>query len=125
MIKLLNIIEIGGAPDFSKLFKQLNIEAISVNSMRKGLKQLKKVTPDIIVAEYNFQSDFRDRSSNLESLMAVLQRHPSIQLIVFYEKQHQLIFNQFCARFSNIHPIVYPVKAAQMLLTLETIIANK
>jgi len=121
-MKLLNIVEIGGYPNFSKLYKMLSIEVVVVDSMRKALKQLKKNTPDIILAEFNFQSDFRDRSSNLESLMAVLQRHPTLPLIVFYDKQHQVVFDKFCARFDNIHAIAFPVKEAQMKTCLEKIL---
>ncbi len=123
-MELLNIIEIGGAPDFSKMFKKLGIKQTSVNAMRKALKQLKKTTPNIIVAEYNFQTDFRDRSSNLESLMAVLQRHPNVQLIVFYEKQHQVVFEKFKMRFNNIHAIAYPVQETIMQATLQQIISR-
>jgi len=60
----------------------------SVASERKALAVLKKLSPEVIFAEFNFQSDFRDRTSSLESLLAVVQRSPKTKSIVFYEKDH-------------------------------------
>ena len=51
--------------------------------MRNGLKLIKKEVLDVIVSEFNFKTDFRDRSSNLESLMAVLQPHSHVKIVVF------------------------------------------
>ena len=70
---LLTIIELGGYPDFSELYRELGFVVHYVNSQRKARVWLKKNTPDVIVAEFNFQSDFRDRISNLETLMAWLK----------------------------------------------------
>jgi len=61
---------------------------------------LKKRTPRVIVAEYNFQRDFRDRTSNLETLFSCLQRAPEIRLIVFYEPKHKLQLDTVLERFS-------------------------
>ena len=81
-----------GYPDFSPLYRELGYEVAVETRMRKAIGFLKKRKPDVIVAEYNFQSDFRDRSSNLESLLAVVQRSPGIRVLVFYEKE---FFPQF------------------------------
>ena len=72
MKRLLAIIEMGGYPNFMPLYQSLGFSVEVVNSMRKARSALKKETPDVIVAEYNFQSQFRDRTSNLETLMAGL-----------------------------------------------------
>ncbi|MCK5897073.1 MAG: hypothetical protein KAG20_09715, partial [Cocleimonas sp.] len=73
---LLSIIELGGYPNFTPLYKRLGYEVVIETRMRKVLKRLKKETPDVIIAEFNFQSDFRDRTSSLESLMSVVERKP-------------------------------------------------
>ena len=70
---LLAIVELGGYPNFTSLYARLGFEVEFVNSQRRAQAKLKKSVPDVIVAEFNFQSDFRDRTSNLESLMARLQ----------------------------------------------------
>jgi hypothetical protein len=117
-MELLNIVEIGGYPDFSNSYKALGINAKRVNSMRKGLKLIKKEMPDVIVAEFNFQTDFRDRSSNLESLMAVLQPHSHVKIVVFYESKHDAVFNQFSMRFDNIFSLVFPIKKEKLIALL-------
>ncbi len=60
---LLCIVELGGYPDFSKIYQQYQLDVEITDSMRKAVKILKKKTPQIIVAEFNYQSDFRDRTS--------------------------------------------------------------
>ena len=81
---LLSIIELGGYPNFTPLYKSLGYEVAVETRMRKALGFLKQHQPDVIVAEFNFQSDFRDRTSSLESLLAVVQRMPATRVIVFY-----------------------------------------
>jgi hypothetical protein len=51
--------------------------------MRKAMSTIKKAKPRVIVAEFNFQSDFRDRTSSLESMMSVVERLPETRVIVF------------------------------------------
>jgi hypothetical protein len=63
---LLSIIELGGYPDLSSVYKKHGYEPIVVYSMRKALTALKKVKPAVVVAEFNYQSDFRDRTSSLK-----------------------------------------------------------
>ena len=50
--------------------------------------------PDVIVADFYFQSDFRDRLSNLESLLAATQLHKDIRVLVFYEPQNEPILDK-------------------------------
>ena len=69
-------------------------------SVRKALGLFKKsLQPDVVVAEFNFQSDFRDRTSSLESLLAVVQRNPQTRVIVFYEKEYEHQFDKLRAAF--------------------------
>jgi len=112
--RLLAIVELGGYPNFLPLYNRLGFDVEVVQSQRKARSHLKGTLPDVIVAEYNFQTDFRDRSSNLETLMAVLQRHPEIRLIVFYMEQHADKFAQFRARWSVYAGIPFPVTEKQV-----------
>jgi len=106
---LLSIIELGGYPNLTPLYQSLGYNVDVMTSQRKARTYLKKNTPDIIVAEYNFQSDFRDRTSNLETLMAILQKQPQIKLIVFYVSDHAAKFEQFCSAYPVDHSIAFPV----------------
>ena len=106
---LLAIVALGGYPNFTSLYQRLGFQAEFVNSQRRAQARLKKQMPDVIVAEFNYQSDFRDRSSNLESLMARLQRHPDTRVIVFYQREHADKFERFRSRFSIFDSIALPV----------------
>ena len=108
---LLSIIELGGYPDFAPLYREMGYAVAVETRMRKAIAFLKKRKPDVIVAEFNFQSDFRDRSSNLESLLAVVQRAPDIRVIVFYEKEFSPQFENLRARLPVHQALVFPVTA--------------
>ena len=106
---LLAIIELGGYPNLMPLYQRLGFEVTVVTSQRKARTWLKKHQPDVVVAEYNYQTDFRDRSSNLETLTAVLQRCPGVKLLVFYLPQHEEVFNRFRQNHEVWKAIPFPV----------------
>jgi len=101
--------ERGGYPDFSNIFTQAGYQASIETSMRKAMGRLKKNTPKIVIAEFNFQSDFRDRTSSLESLMATLQRFPSVKVIVFYEKEYVEHFNRLRTQYDFHCALEFPI----------------
>ena len=109
MLRLLAITELGGYPNLLPLYRRLGFSVDVVNSQRKARGLLKRSVPDVIVAEYIFQSDFRDRTSNLETLMAVLQRHPEVKVVVFYlpEQAEKLAILE--ARFPLFAKIAFPI----------------
>jgi DNA-binding NtrC family response regulator len=114
MPQLLAIVELGGYPNLIPLYRKLGFRVEVVNSQRKARGLLKKSLPEVIVAEYIFQSDFRDRTSNLETLMAVLQRHPEVRVIVFYlpEQAEKLAILE--ARFPLFAKIAFPITAEKV-----------
>ena len=118
---LLSIIELGGYSDLSPLYKKHGYETIVAYSMRKALVVLKKVKPAVVVAEFNYQSDFRDRTSSLESLIAVAQRNVTIKVIVFYEKEYGHQFEKLKARYDFYATFSYPIMEEEMDKTLLSI----
>ncbi|MFV2059363.1 MAG: hypothetical protein ACC653_01695 [Gammaproteobacteria bacterium] len=106
---ILIIMERGGYPDFSSLFNSAGFGVVIETSMRKAISRLKRNTPDVVIAEFNFQTDFRDRSSSLESLMATLQRSPDVKVIVFYEKEHVIHFNRLKERYDFHCVLEFPI----------------
>jgi len=119
---LLAIIEVGGYPDFTPDYRKSGYEVMVVHSMRKARTQIKKQPPDVIVVEFNFQSDFRDRTSTLETLMASLQ-HENInpKVIVFYEKEFLPQFGKVTGRFEFYKTFAFPIDKQQLMACLDEI----
>lgn len=119
MPSLLAIVELGGYPNLLPLYQRLGFQVEVVNSQRKARSVLKSRVPDVVVAEYIFQSDFRDRTSNLETLMAVLQRHPEVRVVVFYLPEQAPKLAILAERFPLFATIPLPVTLEQV----ETVLA--
>ena len=119
--RLLSIMELGGYPDFSTLYQKQGFKVDLINGMRKALRSLKQNKYDVIIAEFNFQSDFRDRTSSLETLMAVLQQMKDISVIIFYEKEYEHQFEKLRARFTFHAELSYPIDTEKLTNALGSI----
>lgn len=118
---LLSIIEAGGYPDFAPVYRHAGYAVLTVGSVRKALTALKRSEPAVVVAEFNFQSDFRDRTSSLESLLATLQsRHPHTRVIVLYDRENEAAFEErLRSRWRIDAALAFPVEPEQMAVCLE------
>ncbi|MDH5178352.1 MAG: hypothetical protein OEZ39_06975 [Gammaproteobacteria bacterium] len=116
--QLLSIIELGGYPDFSAVYADAGYETVTVTSVRKAIQQLKKSPPQAIVAEFNFQSDFRDRTSSLESLLAVVERLPGTRVIVLYEQEFEHQFRRLCESYPIHAAVPFPIDTEQLKAAL-------
>jgi hypothetical protein len=122
MPTLLSIVELGGYPDFTSIYKQAGYDVIQVASVRKAQSTMKKNPPDVVVAEFNFQSDFRDRTSNLESLMATLQgKYPDCKVIVMYEQEFEQPFRRLNDQYPVDVALCFPVQKEDMKICLESL----
>ncbi len=115
MTQLLAIVEQGGYPNFTALYTELDYKVTMSYSMRKAMTIIRKCAPDVIVAEFNYQTDFRDRTSSLESLLATVERIPKstksdIKVIVFYEREYVHQLEKLQAVFSNFEAMAYPIE---------------
>ena len=117
---LLSISEMGGYPDFTALYESCGYQVQAENKMRKVLKLLKKWIPTIIVAEFNYQSDFRDRTSSLESLLSVIQRHPEVKVIIFYDQEHKAQLAKLQAQYQIAKAIPFPVDESLLREAIES-----
>jgi hypothetical protein len=111
---LLAIVELGGYPNFASLYQAAGYQVVEQISMRKALSYLKHSGPAVIVAEFNFQPAFRDRTSNLESMLAVAQGLPETTVIVFYDPVYGDQLEKLRARFPNFKALPYPVDARRL-----------
>jgi DNA-binding NtrC family response regulator len=117
---LLSIIELGGYPDLTAAYEQAGFRVEKVASVRKALAVLKQDSPAVVVADFNFQSDFRDRTSSLESLLATLQsRHPDTKIVVLYDRENEQPFEERLRSRWPLHAaLAFPVEAAHMAAAL-------
>ena len=106
---LLAIVELGGYPNFTPLYERAGYRVVMERTMRKALAAARKLSPAVIVAEFNFQSDFRDRTSSLESLLAVVQRLPDTRVIVFYDQEYAHQLAKLEARFDIHRTLPFPI----------------
>jgi hypothetical protein len=70
------------------------------------------------VAEFNFQSDFRDRTSSLETVFSSLQGVVDAGVIVFYEKEFEHQYQRLLNRFTPLESLSFPIDVAQLEQTL-------
>jgi DNA-binding NtrC family response regulator len=117
---LLSVVELGGYENFVPLYRQQGYTVTSVSTSRKAISAVKKRPPDVAVAEFNYQSDFRDRTSSLESLLAALERFANARAIVFYEKEslHQL--EKLLTQFTVFKVMPYPIDATELEAVLQS-----
>lgn len=115
---LLSIIEIGAYPNFTPLYEKAGYTVTIERSMRKALPQVRKLQPVVIVAEFNFQSDFRDRTSSLESLLAVVQTLPQTKVIVLYDVEQAHQYERLRSRFPIHAAFTYPIQPEQLAAAL-------
>ena len=106
----MSVVELGGYPDFTTLYQRLGFRVETITSGRKAITTLKKTSPAVVVAEFNFQFEFRDRTSNLETILAVAQHNAGVKIIVFYHSEEQVKLEQVRERFPGFIALSYPIE---------------
>ena len=112
--QLLSVIELGGYPNFTPLYESLGFEVTTANSVRNAIRTIKKIKPDVVVAEFNFQSDFRDRTSSLESLLSTIQWQEHCDVIVFYEKEYAHQFKKLQQQYNLSAELAFPIDEQEL-----------
>ena len=107
-----------GTAGYKTLYQELGYAVVTEWSERKAISLVRRTPPAVIVADFYHQSDFRDRLSNLESLLAAVQSAPSTRILVFYEAAHQAILDQVSARLRIDAALTLPVQEEQLRATL-------
>lgn len=117
-LTLLSLVELGGYPNFTPLYQREGFSVMSATSTRKAISAIKKRTPDVIVAEFNYQSDFRDRTSSLESLLSSVERYPHTRAIIFYEKETRHQLDKLLQQFDVFKVMPYPIEESALAAAL-------
>jgi hypothetical protein len=113
--ELLALVELGGYPNFVPLYQRLGYRVEMVNSVRKAQAWLKSHHPRVVVAEFYADPQFRDRVSNLESLLATLQRYNlEARVVVFLEASYLTHLEKVKTRYPVDAMLTYPIKEAEL-----------
>jgi hypothetical protein len=108
--KLLFFVDEGGFEDYTPLFISMGFDVDFEDSQRKAVKLAKKNIYQTLVAEFSYNPEFRDRVSNIESLLATLESHsPEVKIIILYDKINQPQLNQLKQRYRMDATLVFPV----------------
>ena len=107
---LLNVIELLGYPNQRPLFERLGYRVHTEFAVRKAIAFMRKEKPAVIVADFYFQPDFRDRVSNLESLLAAAQSNESVKVLVLYESAHEHALERLRPRFCIDAALTLPAR---------------
>ena len=99
-----------GTAGYKKLYQELGYSVVTEWSERKAISLVRKSPPAVIVADFYHQTDFRDRLSNLESLLAAVQSAPDTRILVFYETAHQAVLDKVSARLRVDAALTLPVQ---------------
>ncbi|HFD80682.1 MAG TPA: hypothetical protein ENK05_09880 [Gammaproteobacteria bacterium] len=116
---LLSVVEMGGYPNFTPLYERAGFRVRVETRMRKAMGVIRSEKPALIVAEFNFQSDFRDRTSSLESMMSVAQRLPDTRVIVFYEREYRQQFERLLAVHRFHRSFTFPIPEEALLACVQ------
>jgi hypothetical protein len=102
---LFSIVESPAHPDFSRLYKQLDIREIRLASMRKAISALKNDTPDYVVAEffYGYGNNYAGVNvSNLDVFLYSLQKYaPDARVVVLVDRRER----QFVEKLNALFPL--------------------
>ena len=113
-----------GTASYKKLYQELGFSVVSEWSERKAISLIRKTPPAVIVADFYHQTDFRDRLSNLESLLAAVQSAPDTRILVFYETAHQAVLDKVSARLRIDAALTLPVQEDRLRATLQGWLEN-
>lgn len=113
--RLLFFVDEGGFDDFTALFQRLGFIVDFEDSQRKAVKLAKKNQYDILVAEFSHNPEFRDRVSNIESLLATLEGYsPEAKIIILYDDINQPQLAQLKVRYKIDDTLAFPIQEAQL-----------
>ncbi|MGD8912173.1 MAG: hypothetical protein PVJ68_05430 [Candidatus Thiodiazotropha sp.] len=123
--ELLALVELGGYPNFVPLYERCGYQVEMVNSVRKAQAWLKRHRPKVVVAEFYADPQFRDRLSNLESLLATLQRYDTdAKVIVLIDKKYLHNLEKIKQRYRVHAVLTFPIEASGMQAVLENLVTR-
>jgi hypothetical protein len=111
---LLAVIEFVDHGRLPVLYRQLGYETAVEWSVRKAVPLLRGLRPDVLVADFYFQPDFRDRLSNLESLLAAAEPLSETRVLLFYDPRDEHALERVRQRLRIDAALPVPVQQARL-----------
>ncbi len=111
---LLAVIEFLAHTNLKPHYERLGYTVTREFTVRKAIAHLRKARPDVIAADFFFQPDFRDRVSNLESLLATAQPLKDTRILVYYDPAHQSALDKVRSRFRIDAALTTPVQVTEL-----------
>ncbi len=114
--RLLFIIEYGVYPELIHALQADGWTVTVENIMRKAISHMKKEKPPIVIAEFFHEPMFRDRVSNLESMLAHLQRNlPEAKIIILYAEEEAEYLKLVTDRFDVDQTLSQSIAPLQLI----------
>lgn len=108
--KLLFFVDEGGFDDYTPLFIEQGFTVDFEQSQRKAVKLAKKNIYAVLVAQFSYNPEFRDRVSNIESLLATFETHSvDAKIVILFDDLYQPQLNQLKARYRTDCTLTFPI----------------
>jgi len=115
---LFSIIESPVHPNFSALYQRLGFQETRLESMRKAIGQLRKETPDVVVAEffYGYGNNYAGINiSNVDVFLLSLKKYTdNARVILMVDKGERQHVDKLNEQYPIHAVLVHPVSDAQM-----------
>ena len=109
---LVAVLEAGSDPALAPACRAAGYEAVVVSSMRKGLAEIRRRQPRVVVAEFIVNSNFPNRISNFETLFAGLQRDcPAARFVALLYPEDREHLARLQGRYPIHATLTYPLDA--------------
>jgi hypothetical protein len=119
---LLWVEEMGGYPDFTALYQTLGYQVVRVRGVRKALTTLKRLDPQVVVAEFNYAPTYGSRISTVEPLLARLQsHHPMTRILLFAEPDRLGHLETLSPAYGKPSVLTYPLQVGQLERLLDRV----
>jgi DNA-binding response OmpR family regulator len=121
--QILFIIEQGGYAIHADTLTRARFEVITATSMRKALSLLKKASPDLVFAEFNYGPRYGVLISNLEPLLSYLgTRDADVKVAVFTEPEHRQHLEILARQYKIDGSLVYPFDDRDLLVMAQNLL---
>jgi len=118
--QLLAVVEFLGHAHLKPVYERAGYQVSMEFTVRKANALMRKLKPSVIAADFYYEPNFRDRVSNLESLLATAQgMQEKAKILVFYDPAHQDALDKVRQRFHIDAALTLPVREAELEATLK------